>query len=82
MTHESPLSFQNLFTKKLFTYRHRHYSLAQVASLSAGQRETWLSRLFEGKFLWKINLDISLVQKKKNLDLRSDLRICFSVGQN
>ena len=25
---------------------------------------------------------ISLVQKKKNLDLRSDLRICFSVGQN
>ena len=56
---EPPLSFQKLFTEKVFTYWHRHYSLAQVASLSAGQRETWLSRLFEGKFLWKINLDKS-----------------------
>ena len=63
MTHESPLSFQNLFTKKLFTYRHRHYSLAQVASLSAGQRETWPSRLFEGKFLLKIYLDKSRLNK-------------------
>ena len=27
-------------------------------------------------------VDNRVVQKKKNLDLRSDLRICFSVGQN
>ena len=58
MTHESPLSFQNLFTEKVFTCRHHHYSLAQVASLSAGQRKTWPSRLFEGKFLLKIYLDL------------------------
>ena len=29
-----------------------------------------------------IQLGTSLMQKKKILDLRSDLRICFSVGQN
>ena len=63
MTHESPLSFQNLFTEKVFTCRHHHYSLAQVASLSAGQRKTWPSRLFEGKFLLKIYLDKSRLNK-------------------